>query len=94
MAASYKIDVNRLDKSELTYELSIRGIAPGTVEAMRASLAMARRMEKSGDSFTYPKYPYTPEEDAAAVRSKLDELGPKVSGFSDSPTGGLFSKLQ
>lgn len=92
--ASYKIDVNRLDKNELTYELTIRGVALGTVEQMRTNLAMARRMEKSGDSFSYPKYPYTAAEDEAAVKAKLDELGAKIASFGDSPSTGLYAKLQ
>lgn len=92
--AQYKIDVNRLDKGELSYELKIRGVSLGTVEQMRTSLTMARRMEKSGDSFAYPIYPFSAEEDVAAVRGKLDELGPMISSFSDSCRSGLFCKVQ
>lgn len=50
---THKIDTNRLDKSELSYELRIRGISLGTVESMRSSLSMAFRMEKSGNSFSF-----------------------------------------
>lgn len=93
MAACYKMDVNKLGKGELTYELAIRGIAPGTVESMRTRLAMARRMEKSGDSFTYPKYPFTPGEDIAAVKQKLDELFPQITSFNESSSSPSFSRL-
>lgn len=92
--AHYKIDPNRLDKNELTYELKIRGISPGTVEVMRSNLFMSRRLEKSGDSFTYPTYPYTPDEDVAAVAAKLDDIGPKVADFNDCSSSGQYAKYE
>lgn len=92
--AHYKIDPNRLDKNELSYELRIRGIATGTVESMRSSLSMARRMEKSGDSFSYPAYPFAADEDIAEVKSKLVDLGQGVNDFNNSSTSGQFYKFQ
>lgn len=92
--AHYKIDPNRLDKNELTYELRIRGIAVGTVDTMRSSLSMARRMEKSGDSFSYPAYPFTADEDVAEVKTKLGDLGPSVRDFANSFSSGQFLKFQ
>ncbi|KAJ8981214.1 hypothetical protein NQ317_014782 [Molorchus minor] len=60
---SRKLQVNRLDKDELSYELTVRGIATGTCEEMRRRLSQALQLEKSGDSLKYPEYPYTFEED-------------------------------
>ncbi|KAJ8910138.1 hypothetical protein NQ315_016107 [Exocentrus adspersus] len=77
-----------------TYELIIRGIAISTVEEMRKSLSMARRLELSGDSVKYPDYPYTAEEDVEAVTKSLDELQPLVGQFSDSSYSNNFHTYQ
>lgn len=53
------IQINRLDKEELTYELTIRGIGTGTVQEMRHRLTLALQMEKAGESLHYPTHPYT-----------------------------------
>lgn len=90
---SRKIQVNRLLHDELSYELQIRGIATGTVEEMRHSLAMALRFEKSGDSFSYPNYPFTCKQDIEAVTDKLDLLESQVNDF-DGSSSTLYSKLQ
>ncbi|KAJ8963738.1 hypothetical protein NQ317_002533 [Molorchus minor] len=89
-----KMQVNRLNKDELTYEVRIRGIAPGTVEEMRRSLAMARRLETSGDSVKYPEYPYSVEDDIKAVEEKLAELEPLVARFGDSSSSNSFYTYQ
>lgn len=91
---SRKTEVNRLEKEELCYELKWRGIATGTVEEMRGRLALARRMEKTGESLHYPPYPFSFQEDEDAVTNKLDSLGPVIDAFSDSSKSGSFVKLQ
>lgn len=91
---SHKMQVNRLLQDELTYELQLRGIATGTVEEMRHSLAMAIRLEKSGDSVMYPKYPFTAQEDVLAVENKLVDLEPLVNDFTDKSSSTLYSKLE
>ncbi|KAJ8909309.1 hypothetical protein NQ315_010461 [Exocentrus adspersus] len=88
------MQVNRLNKEELTYELRVRGIAPGTVEEMRRRLAMARRLEMAGDSVKYPDYPYTPEEDVEAVTKSLKELQPLIDQFSESASSNNFHTYQ
>lgn len=45
---SSKLRPNLLAKDELEYELRVRGIATGTVEEMRKSLAGALRIELQG----------------------------------------------
>jgi hypothetical protein len=89
-----KLQVNRLSQDELAYEVAIRGIAVGTVEAMRQALAMALRLERRGDSVTYPKYPFTVEEDLQAVDAKLKELQPIVSEYREPTASHAFAKLQ
>lgn len=91
---SHKMQVNRLLQDELAYELQIRGIAIGTVEEMRHGLAMAIRLEKSGDSVMYPRYPFTAQEDVLAVENKLADLEPLVNDFCDKSGTTLYSKLQ
>lgn len=64
---SNKIVINRLDKDELSYKLTVRGIASGNVEEMRARLALALQLEKSNDSLRYRVHPFTFKEDRDAV---------------------------
>lgn len=90
---SRKIETNRLDKEELTYELTWRGIAIGTVEEMRSLLNLARQMEKTGESLHYPPYPYTFQQDAATVTKKLDVLVSAIDTFSDNSKSGTYLKL-
>lgn len=89
-----RMQVNRLNQDELAYEVKIRGIAAGTVDQMRHALAMALKLEKSGDSFKFPTYPFSVEEDVVAVVAKLAELDPLVSSFNNSSTSTGFLKLQ
>lgn len=89
-----RIDVCRLDKEELSYELNVRGIATGLVDEMRARLSFARQMEKSGESLHYPDYPYTFDEDARAVEAKLREVESMLTKFSEGSKSSLFLKLQ
>lgn len=91
---AYVMQVKRLLQDELCYELSIRGIATGTVDEMRHSLAMALRLEKSGSSIRYPNYPFTVQEDIEAVEKKLTDLAPLVNEFSGEPASSAYSKFQ
>ena len=91
---SRKMEINRLDKDELIYELTWRGIALGTVDEMRGRLVLAKQMEKSGDSLHYPYYPFSFQEDVAIVTKKLDELVLAVEAFTESSKSGKFLKLQ
>lgn len=54
-----KMDMYRLNHEELTYELAIRGMASGTCEEMQKVLARAKKLEKTGESFTCQEHPYT-----------------------------------
>lgn len=91
---SRRFDVNRLDKEELTYELKWRGIALGTVAEMRSRLALARQMERTGESLHYPPYPFTFQEDVAAITQKLDNLVVAVDALTDSSKSSSYLRLQ
>ncbi|KAJ8965767.1 hypothetical protein NQ317_010168 [Molorchus minor] len=81
---SRKIVINKLNKEELTYELTVRGIGTGTVEDMRKRLSQAFQLEKGGDSFKHPRYPFAFEEDVEAVSKKLEDIKPVVRDFRQS----------
>lgn len=87
--------INRLDKDELEYELKIRGIGIGTCEEMRHRLAMAIRFEKSGDSLRYPTYPFKFQEDAEAVKKKLNEdLAKRIDEMAAGKESSEAAKIQ
>ncbi|KAJ8930990.1 hypothetical protein NQ314_016160 [Rhamnusium bicolor] len=88
------MQINRLDKDELEYELTVRGIALGNCEEMRRRLSSAFQMERDGDSLKYPKYPYTFVQDMEAIQKKLEDMEPMVNRFNNSRTSGEAQKLQ
>ncbi|KAJ8916999.1 hypothetical protein NQ315_012915 [Exocentrus adspersus] len=90
----FKLDVNRLEKDELTYELAFCGITDKkTVEEMRKCLRAILRLERTESSLTYPQYPFTFEDDAVYIETKMSELQNLISGFSGSDTSSLHSKI-
>lgn len=91
---SRKIEVNRLDREELIYELTWRGIAIGTVEEMRSRLVLARQMERDGESLHYPPYPFTFQQDMSVLTKKLDDLVAVIDIFLDTSKSGSYLKLQ
>lgn len=90
---SRRVEINRLSRDELVYELTWRGIASGTVEEMRGRLAVARQIERSGESLHYPPYPFTFAEDVQSVARSLDLMTPLVDNFSGSDKDAQFLKL-
>lgn len=70
-----KITVIRLEKNELEFKLKIRGFKTGTSNEMRSKLSMPLQLERSGESFRYPKYPFKYDVDELAVSRKCVESG-------------------
>ncbi|KAJ8964656.1 hypothetical protein NQ314_004720 [Rhamnusium bicolor] len=89
-----KMQVNRLEKEELTYELTVRGIATGNVEEMRRRLSQAIQLEKDGDSLKYPAYPYTFDQDYEEIKKKLDNLTDLVELFDNAKGSNEALKLE
>lgn len=88
------MEINRLDKDELSYELIIRGIADTkTVDEMRVTLRHLLKLEKSG-SLVYPSYPFTFVQDKTWLDKKLLDIEVQVQGFSDADTSGNFIKIK
>lgn len=89
-----KMVVGRLDKDELEYELKYRGVEVGTAEEMRHRLVMTLRLEKSGESFKYPTYPFSFAEDYAAIELKCDDLSSRIDSLSGGPSSSEAVKLE
>lgn len=92
----HKFEINRLEKEELTYELTIRGASNGggtTVEDMRKMLRAYIRLERSGTEVTYPKYPFTFEQDIEYITNKCEEIKALISDFADFDTSPQFLKI-
>lgn len=70
-----KIDVNRLLKSELVYELLIRGSpANDTVAILRKNLRKLLRLEAEDPSFTRTPHNIPFEEDVREIESSIEHL--------------------
>ncbi|XP_028152833.1 uncharacterized protein LOC114346260 [Diabrotica virgifera virgifera] len=91
---SRKMQINRLDKDELSYEVAIRVIAVGTVDEMRQRLARAIQLEKEGDSLNYPKYPFSFAEDLEYEEKKLKEIESMISDLTEAKLGTEAVKIQ
>lgn len=88
-----KMEINRLEKEELSYELAYRGIVePSTVQEMRKSLRSVLKLEKSGSSLTYPTYPFTFKVDIEILEKRIKEISDIVKEFNDSSSSSLFLK--
>lgn len=88
-----KIEINRLSKDELQYELSLYGVTgEATVESMRRSLRQLRKLY-SGTKYELPAYPFTFEQDSTALQAKIKTLTDAVDKFSDVRTSSEYLKL-
>lgn len=90
---SLKEEINRLAKDELTYELAVLGVTTLTdVNEMRKALRRLRRLQKS-DSFVFPTYPYTFEQDHDALSAKGKEIQALVESFADTSKSADYKKV-
>lgn len=88
-----KIEINRLSKDELEYELSLYGVSgEATVESMRRSLRQLRRLY-TGTNYELPAYPFSFEQDSTALQAKIKTLTDAVEKFSDVRTSSDYLKL-
>lgn len=89
-----KMNISRLVQDELTYELQIRGIGIGTVGKMRKYLARAIRIEKEGAALPSIPYPFTFDDDEAAIQVKIAQIESGIADI-DRPQGSKkYSKLE
>ncbi|KAJ8977802.1 hypothetical protein NQ317_000059 [Molorchus minor] len=94
--ASPQFETNRLNSEELLYELAIRGVdGVTTVDVMRKTLRALLKLEKDGSSIDYPSYPFSFDEDRAALFSKITEINALIQEFDgshDATYKKIFSK--
>ncbi|KAJ8930206.1 hypothetical protein NQ314_017017, partial [Rhamnusium bicolor] len=100
MPGEIKLDVNRLTKEELGYELRVRGLGEGgnlTVVEMRAVLRNALHLQKTSLAIKSPTYPYKFAEDSVALTANLDTVNSLIDEFcgiaNDSKYKGIMSKI-
>lgn len=75
--ASLKMDINRLKKDELIYELTVRGVTgtdTKTVEELRTCLRPLLKFEKANTSLSIPEYKLDIVEELKVIVSKYEEL--------------------
>lgn len=88
------MEVNRLDKDELIYELSFRGITDKkTVDEMRTSLRHLLKLEQAG-SLAYAKYPFTFAQDKACLDEQLTQITALIQNFADLENSSNFRKIK
>lgn len=90
-----KIDPGRLNKEELTYELTIRGLVEvGNMEQMRSTLRRLLRMERSGESLTYPEYKMDCKEEMKIAESKIKEIEDLIKELVTGEDSGPYKKIE
>lgn len=88
-----KLNVGRLSKAELEYQLTIRGVTEeSTVEIMRSTLRGLLKLEKSS-SFFMPKYPFTFSQDKISIETGLAEIKSLMDSFVSTPSSSEFAKV-
>lgn len=89
-----KLEINRLDKSELERELIVRGVTDKTnVREMRKSFNNFRKLETQGISLTYPVHPFKFDEDKVYLNGKISQVSSLIKDFADSSSSTLFLKI-
>ncbi|KAJ8939507.1 hypothetical protein NQ314_011113 [Rhamnusium bicolor] len=89
-----KIDPGRLNKEELTYELKIRGLENvGTMEQMRSTLRRMLKLERSGDSLTYPDYSLDYNEEVKNTEDKIKEIEDLIKNLNTGGDSGQYKKI-
>lgn len=89
-----KLEVNRLEKDELIYELKFRGCTDNlTVKDMRKTLRGFIKLEKSKSDLKYPDYPFSFDEDHDSISTKLDDIKALIEDFNDSDSSTNYLKI-
>ncbi|KAK9731669.1 Zinc knuckle [Popillia japonica] len=90
----YRMELERLSKDELAYELAILGVTTvTTVEEMRKTLRRMRKLAKHG-SFVRPAHPFTVAVDLAALTGLSTEIKALLDTFAGSRASTEYKKLE
>ncbi|KAJ8948609.1 hypothetical protein NQ314_008392, partial [Rhamnusium bicolor] len=94
------LDVHRLSKEELIYELRVRGLGDGgdlTVTELRTILRNALQLEKTSLAIRNPTYPYTFTQDYEVLIVNIENINKLIEEFTgtknDSKFKGIVSKI-
>ena len=88
------MEINRLTKEELIYELKIRGIDDvSSCESMKKSLRYLMRLAQSS-SYAFPTYPYKCEEDCDALENQVEEITQLLESFTGNKSSAEFKKIE
>lgn len=90
----FSIEINRLSKDDLEYELTIRGapVQP-SVPDMRRLYRQLLRVTKASTSYTKPTYPYTYEQDSTAIKAKFTTIENLIRDFTGTRTSSEYRKI-
>lgn len=97
MAKSLKLDVHRLSRSELTYELRIRDLGDGSsssVAEIKTILRNALRLEKTPFSIKRPSYPFVFSEDDAALIASKSEIETLIHNLTGDKNSEGYRKIK
>lgn len=90
----YKLQINQFTREDLEYKLVIRGVsAKSSVDEMRTLLRHFNRLSSSSSSFVKPAYPFTFEQDATAIKAKLDLIESLIKEFTGTCQSPEFDKV-
>lgn len=89
-----KLEVNRLEKDELIYELKFRGFTDVlTVKDMRKTLRNYLKLENSKSDLKYPEYPFSFREDIEYISRKIRDIENLITDFNDSNSSSGYFKI-
>ena len=91
----YKMEVNRLTKEELGYELRVRGISvtkTSDLDGMRKTYRQLIRFENN-PSYVKPAYPFTFAEYIKYAQDKINEIRTLINSFDGSATSAEYKKI-
>lgn len=92
---SYRIDIQRLNKQELIYELKIRGFVDvGNVEQMRDCLRNLIRLKNTENSLTYPECELVFDDEYKIIDGKIKEIFELVEELDTGRKSGPALKVE
>lgn len=89
-----KIEVDCLNKEELTYEMIVRGLAAANVDSMRKSLRQVFKLELDKSTFSYPEYPFDFVTDCQGIQATYDKAEGLIGTIVGDRKSRPYRKLQ
>jgi hypothetical protein len=91
----YKLNIDKLCKEEVQYELAIRGCnTDATLIKLKASLRKVLTQESTVTDVVRPEYPFEFAEDVLAVDKLSTEIVELVAAYIQGPTTILVAKIE